>query len=120
MRLILAAVLFLGACGDDAKPTLRDYAEDFGRLVSEHDAACGRDPKRGTLFADRFCAVNDTSPDFLDCAEPIEFDFESCEAAFLSDSAGCLTVGMPEDCPSCGFLGVPDECRAMWALGFHG
>ncbi len=129
MRAILAAAVLLAACGDNREPTLGDYAAELGDALRDTAVACGEasperkwrydiDVANAEKFADRFCALRDSNAEFTDCAEPFEFDMDACLDAL--DAIGCVNVGMPENCPNCGFAGLPAECRAMWDATFHG
>jgi hypothetical protein len=127
--MLLAAVVLMVACGDNAPTTLRDYAEDFGRALVDKARACaveqpdkasryGIDEQNGSKFAARFCDFRDSRDDFMDCDEPFEFDMAACLEDF--EAQGCVNVGVPENCPSCGYASVPESCRRMWDGSFHG
>ena len=131
MRATLVAAVLLAACGgnDRGPSTLGEYAGVLGDALADKAKSCAEtmpsgarrfaiDEANAEKLAARFCAFRDSHDAFTDCAEPFEFDMESCLDAL--DAAGCVNIGTPENCPNCGFHGLPAECRAMWDASFHG
>jgi hypothetical protein len=131
MRTILAAAVLLMACGGGVREpaTLGDYAEILSDALADMAMSCAEEQPSGAArfeldarnaekLVDRFCAFRDAHDAFTDCDEPFEFDMGACLDAL--DAAGCVNIGTPESCPSCGFSGLPTACRAMWDASFHG